>query len=104
MLILGLNAYHGDSSACLLKDGQLIAAAEEERFRRVKHWAGFPTESVRYCLDLAGITADQVDHLAINSDSGAQGWRKAVYLVTRAPNVSLLQEKIRTRRRRGSAS
>ena len=40
--ILGLNAYHGDASACLLRDGVLVAAAEEERFRRVKHWAGFP--------------------------------------------------------------
>jgi len=43
--ILGINAYHGDASACLVKDGELIAAAEEERFRRVKHWAGFPTTS-----------------------------------------------------------
>jgi carbamoyltransferase len=39
-LILGLNAYHGDSAACLIRDGQLVAAAEEERFRRIKHWAG----------------------------------------------------------------
>jgi len=54
MLILGLNAYHGDSSACIVIDGQLVAAAEEECFRRVKHWAGFPTESVRYCLNEAG--------------------------------------------------
>ncbi|MFZ1560091.1 MAG: carbamoyltransferase N-terminal domain-containing protein, partial [Saprospiraceae bacterium] len=45
--ILGLNAYHADSSAALLKDGVLIAAIEEERFRRVKHWAGFPTEAIR---------------------------------------------------------
>ncbi len=44
--ILGLNAYHADSSACLVKDGVLIAAAEEERFRRVKHWAGFPSEAI----------------------------------------------------------
>ena len=43
MYILGLNAYHGDASACLLLDGTIIAAAEEERFRRIKHWAGFPS-------------------------------------------------------------
>ncbi len=42
MIILGLNAYHGDASAAIVVDGKLIAAAEEERFRRVKHWAGFP--------------------------------------------------------------
>ena len=44
MIILGLNAFHGDSSAALVRDGLLVAAAEEERFRRVKHWAGFPSE------------------------------------------------------------
>ncbi len=42
MVILGLNAYHGDSSACIVIDGQLIAAVEEERFMRIKHWLGFP--------------------------------------------------------------
>ena len=47
MFILGLNAYHGDSSAALVVDGQLVAAVEEERFNRVKHWAGFPAESIR---------------------------------------------------------
>ena len=55
MIVLGINAYHGDASACLLRDGVLVAAAEEERFRRVKHWAGFPTEAIRYCLRQAGV-------------------------------------------------
>lgn len=54
MNILGLNAYHGDASACLVADGRIIAAAEEERFRRVKHWAGFPSEAIRSCLAEAG--------------------------------------------------
>ena len=48
--ILGLNAYHADAAACLVKDGTLVAAVEEERFRRIKHWGGFPGESIRYCL------------------------------------------------------
>ena len=52
MIILGLNAFHADSSAALLKDGKLIAAAEEERFRRTKHWAGFPSRAIAYCLTL----------------------------------------------------
>ena len=55
MKILGINAYHGDSSAALVVDGKLIAAVEEERFRRIKHWAGFPTESIRCCLKEAGV-------------------------------------------------
>ncbi len=66
MIILGLNAYHGDSSACILVDGKLIAAAEEERFRRVKHWVGFPTESIRYCFNEAGIGVEDIDHIALS--------------------------------------
>ena len=54
MYILGLNAYHGDSSAALISDGKIIAAAEEERFLRSKHWAGFPEQAIRYCLSEAG--------------------------------------------------
>lgn len=49
MNILGLNAFHGDSAACLVVDGKLVAAAEEERFKRVQHWAGLTVESVWYC-------------------------------------------------------
>jgi carbamoyltransferase len=80
--ILGLNAYHGDSSACLVKDGALVAAAEEERFRRVKHWAGFPSESIRYCLRAAGVGLADVSHVAINQDSKAKLWKKVAYLHT----------------------
>jgi len=56
MNILGINAFHGDSSACLIRDGVIVAAAEEERFRRVKHWAGFPSEAIAWCLKEAGIS------------------------------------------------
>ena len=48
MYVLGLNAYHADSSAALLKDGKIICATEEERFKRVKHWAGLPIESIKF--------------------------------------------------------
>ena len=48
--VLGLNAYHADAAACLVKDGELVAAVEEERFRRIKHWAGFPSAAIAYCL------------------------------------------------------
>ena len=68
MHIIGLNSFHGDSSACLLKDGVLIAAAEEERFRRIKHWAGFPSEAIKWCLLEAGIKLEEVQHIALNHD------------------------------------
>lgn len=60
MLALGLNAYHGDASTCLVRDGEILAAAEEEHFRRIKHWAGFPTEAVRYWLEAAGAALSDV--------------------------------------------
>ncbi|MFQ5461902.1 MAG: carbamoyltransferase [Phycisphaerae bacterium] len=63
MIVLGISCYYHDSGAALVRDGTLVAAAEEERFNRKKHFNDFPTEAVRYCLDQAGITIDQVDHI-----------------------------------------
>jgi len=74
MNILGLNAFHGDASAALLSDGTLVAAAEEERFNRLKHWAGFPAEAARYCL--SGIDPASLAHVAISRDPRAHLWRK----------------------------
>ena len=50
MIILGINAYHGDSSAALVIDGKIVNAIEEERINRIKHWAGLPVESMKWCL------------------------------------------------------
>jgi predicted NodU family carbamoyl transferase len=80
--ILGLNAYHADAAACLIKDGELVAALEEERFRRIKYWGGFPSEAIRYCLREAGISLGDVDHVAVNSDIAANRWRKLAYALT----------------------
>jgi carbamoyltransferase len=79
MIILGINAFHGDASAALVVDGRLVAAVEEERFNRIKHWAGFPAESIRYCLRHAGVTGDQIDHVAISFNPKANFWRKASF-------------------------
>src|SRR5215469_5291262 len=66
MKILGLNAFHGDASAALLRDGQLVAALEEERLNRIKHWAGLPVLSAKACLQ-----GQQPDHIAISRDPKA---------------------------------
>lgn len=63
MYILGIGGYYHDSSACLIKDGEIIAAAEEERFNRIKHSKGFPAQAVDYCLSTAGIGLDEVSHI-----------------------------------------
>ena len=101
MNILGLNAFHGDSSAALVQEGVLVAAAEEERFRRVKHWAGFPSQSITYCLREAGLSLEDIDHIAINQDNRANLVRRIGFLVTSTPNVGLVIDRFRNRRKRG---
>ncbi|MCD6375177.1 MAG: hypothetical protein J7L94_06585 [Caldisericaceae bacterium] len=61
--ILGISAFYHDSAAALLKDGQILAAAQEERFTRKKHDHSFPQKAIDYCLQEAGITADQLNHV-----------------------------------------
>ena len=89
MIILGLNAFHGDSAAALVRDGKLIAAAEEERFRRVKHWAGFPSKAIAYCLREAGLALSDVQHVAVNQDSRANFLRKLAADATREAGAKL---------------
>ena len=100
MVILGLNAFHGDASACLIRDGILVAAVEEERFRRIKHWAGFPTEAIRSCLAMARIGLGDVDHIALNQDSKANLVRKIAFTATQRPDLRLVLDRIRNRRER----
>jgi carbamoyltransferase len=84
MIILGINAYHGDAAAAIIRDGKLIAAVEEERFNRHKHCAGFPTQAIRYCLQAAQITIEHVDHIGISRDPSANLHKKILYAATRA--------------------
>lgn len=79
MVILGISAYHPDSAAALIVDGVLVAAVEEERIKRQKHWAGFPSEAVEACLRLAGKHARDIDIVAVNSDRSANLLRKIKY-------------------------
>jgi carbamoyltransferase len=100
LIILGLNAFHADSAAALIRDGTLVAAAEEERFRRVKHWAGFPTQAIEYCLREAGVGLGEVDHVAVNQDSRANLIRKVLYLLTHRPDPGLVLARWHNRRSR----
>src|SRR6266567_330168 len=83
MYILGINAYHGDAAAAIVRDGELIAAVEEERFNRIKHCAGFPTQSIQYCLRAAGIGIEEVDHVGISRDPSAHLHKKVLMAVRR---------------------
>jgi carbamoyltransferase len=100
MIILGINAFHGDSSAALVRDGVLVAAAEEERFSRIKHWAGFPLQSIAYCLREAGLHLADIEHVAINQDDRAHWLRKLAYVAVHPPGMDLVLSRLRNRRRR----
>ena len=84
MYVLGINAYHGDASAAIVHNGKLIAAVEEERFNRIKHCAGFPEQAIRYCLNAAGISLEDLDHVGISRDPSAHLHKKVLFAASRA--------------------
>jgi carbamoyltransferase len=93
--ILGINAYHGDASAALVVDGQLIAAVEEERFNRVKHWAGFPSQSIRYCLEQGGLDARDLDHVALSFNPQANILRRLGFVVFHFPSLRAILDRVK---------
>jgi len=94
MYILGLNCYHPDSSACIVKDGMLLAAAEEERFLRIKHWAGFPGESIAYCLKEAGIGLEDIDYIALNRNPKANLHKKLIFILSGKASLQLVTNRL----------
>lgn len=100
--ILGINCYHADSSACLLLNGQLIIALEEERINRIKHWAGFPKLSIIKCLESASINIGDIDCVAINQNFKANLFRKIMYGVFNLNNFNFFLDKIKIKMNRSN--
>jgi carbamoyltransferase len=94
MYILGINAYHGGASACLIQNGRLIAAVEEERFTRVKYWAGFPVQSIRYVLDQGGIQPQDLDHIGISRNPSAHLLKKVLFTLSKRPSLKLVRNRL----------
>jgi len=92
--ILGLNAYHGDAAAALVIDGELVAAAEEERFNRVKHCAGFPSLAALWCLEDAGLTPADLDHVAVSRDPRANLGRKLMRTIRHGASARYLKARL----------
>jgi carbamoyltransferase len=91
MNILGIGGYSHDSAAALVCDGRLVAAVAEERLTRVKHQGGVPREAVRWCLDHAGLTPDDIDHIGCYMRPGLRVGRRILYRLTqllRSPSYS----------------
>ncbi|PSQ96759.1 MAG: hypothetical protein BRD55_05645 [Bacteroidetes bacterium SW_9_63_38] len=99
MYILGINAYHGDVAAVLLYDGDLVAAVEEERFRRIKHVAGFPSNAIQCCPEMASIDASNLDRVAISRDPSAHFGKKVQFVLTERPSLKLVWERAMSSRK-----
>ncbi len=95
MIILGLNAFHGDASAALIINGDLVCAVEEERLSRVKHEAGFPSKAVALCLNQAGLSIEDVDVVAVNRDPSVNFLRKMVHVVMTRFKTGALIDRLR---------
>lgn len=95
MIIIGINAYHADSSAAIFVDGTLVAAIEEERFKRIKHWSGFPSKAIQFCLSEAGIKFEEVDFFAIGKDPVAKIIPKLTFLAAHPfVNMPFLKDRL----------
>jgi carbamoyltransferase len=95
MNILGINAFHGDSAAALIVNGQLVAAVEEERFNRIKHWAGFPAESIRYVMQEGGLSIGDLEHVVVSFDPKANVGRKVLYTLVNRPSLRSVVDRLR---------
>ena len=80
-IIIGINANHADSSACILVDGKIIAAIEEERINRKKHFSGFPIESIKECLKIANKKDIEITDIAFNTKPSSNFISKALFLL-----------------------
>ena len=89
MNILGLNIFHADTSACLVIDGKIVSSVEEERFTRIKHYAGFPINSIKFCLENSKLSIENIDYIAVNFNSKYNFNEKFKYSLFHNPFVIL---------------
>ena len=93
MIILGINAYHGDASACIFVNNKLIAAAEEERFTRIKHSAGFPLNAIKFCLKYADLDISKIDHVTINRNPKQKIIKKLLFASKKIFKLKFLKDR-----------
>ena len=92
MIILGLNINHADTSACIIINGKIIAAIEEERFVRKKHYAGFPLNSIEFCLSIAKLTINDVNFITLNYSPSSNLKQKVFYTIKNIISISTLKK------------
>ena len=80
MIILGLNIFHGDAAACIIKDDKILIAVEEERINRIKHASGFPIKSIKYCLEYCNLKISDIDYVCVNRNPKINLFKKIVFV------------------------
>jgi carbamoyltransferase len=95
MVILGLNANHPDSSACILIDGKIVFAIEEERINRIKHWSGLPILSIKECLKKQGLTLNDINQVAINTDPWSNFLSKIKFIILNRVENDVIFDKLK---------
>jgi len=88
MNIIGLNIFHADTSACLIKDNEIVAAVEEERFVRIKHYSGFPKKSIEYCLEKGNLKLSDIDYVCANFNVNYNFFRKSNFFLKNFLNIN----------------
>jgi carbamoyltransferase len=99
MNVLGINAFHGDSSAALLKAGAFHAGIEEERLNRIKHWAGFPLHAIGTVMAIGEVDLGDIAHVAISRDPKAHLIDKAMFAFKRRPGLAAIRDRLLNHRR-----
>jgi carbamoyltransferase len=97
MIILGINAYHPNSSACLLVNGEIKIALEEERINRIKYWSGLPINAIKLCLKNQNIEFSNIDYVAINQNFFANIFSKIKYILYKRPDIFFLINSFKNR-------
>lgn len=100
MVILGINSFHPDSSACLLINGKIRVALEEERINRCKHWSGLPILSIQECLKTENISLKDIDYVAVNANFFSNFFDKIKYILSRKTEIKFLIEKIKNKNKK----
>ena len=104
MNILGLNVFHADTSACILKNDKIVVAVEEERFTRIKHFTGFPKNSIDFCLKETSLKLEDIDHICVNFNNNYNFKEKFLFSLKNLNSANILNKLFRIIKKRSLSS
>ena len=94
MIILGLNIFHGDAAACIIKNDKILIAVEEERINRIKHSSGFPIKSIKYCLEYSNLKISDIDYVCVNRNPKINFFKKILFVLKNKLSIDYVIDRI----------